>query len=125
MRISDDIQTVEVTSRDEPHMETVAKQVAETLTQHYPDHLWAVGWLPGQALCVKNCAIPGNYGYTIDYSRVATSSELARLAVMAGGELLERCGWKRGQWNGETATQLEGSRPSDFASLGNGPKGIR
>ena len=120
-----DIQTVEVTSRDELHMEVVAKEVAETLSQHYPDHLWAVGWMPGQALCVKNMMIPGNYGYTIDYSRVATSSELTKLAVMAGGELLERCGHPRGKWNGEYATKLEGSRPTDFHPIaGAGAKKI-
>lgn len=114
LKTTDDIQTVEQTSRDEIHMEVVAKQVCEKLLEHYPDHLWRVGWMPGQALCVQNMAIPGNYGYTIDYSRVATSSELAKLAVNAGGELLERCGWRRGSWNGEMATTLEGSRPSDF-----------
>lgn len=113
MRETDDIQTVEVTSFDHEsiQMEAWAKEVAQTLVNHYPAHLWSVGWMPGMTLCVKNMAIPGNYGYTIDGSKVATSSELAKLAMLAGGELLERCGFKRGEWNGEFATHVEGADP--------------
>lgn len=111
-----DIRTVDITSVDEEtvQMEYLAKEVASTLSNTYPAHLWAVGWAPGMTLIVKNMAIPGNYGYTIDGSRIATASELVRLAKLAGGELLERCGMPRGAWNGEFATQLEGSDPKHF-----------
>lgn len=108
-----DIQTVEVTSVDAEsiQMEAWAKEVAHVLVEHYPAHLWSVGWMPGMTLCVKNMAIPGNYGYTIDGSKIATVTELKRLAMLAGGELLERCGQKRGEWNGEFFTKVEGADP--------------
>lgn len=99
-----DVQTVEVGSYDAEtaQMQIMAKEVATVLGAHYPEHLWAVGWAPGMTLVVKNMGIgDARYGFTIDGSRVATSSELSRLAMLAGGELLERCGVKRGAWNGE------------------------
>lgn len=104
---------VEETSIDQEtaEMEYKAKQVAEVLTKHYPDHLWMVGWLPGMTLVVKNMAIPGNYGYTIDAAKSFSASQLAHCAMLAGGELLERCGFSRGRWNGEFATHVEGADP--------------
>ena len=99
-----DIAVAELTSIDNEsiEMEYKAKQCAETLSQHYPAHLWMVGWAPGMTLVVKNMAIDdGRYGFTIDAANAATASELTRMAVMAGGELLERCGVKRGKWDGE------------------------
>jgi hypothetical protein len=115
-----DIQTVDITSVDEEtvQMEAMAKVAAQILCDTYPRHLWAVGWLPGLALCVKNMAIPGNYGYTLDCTKIATASEFKRLVVTAGGELLERCGMARGTWNGEFATVLEGSSPQHFQTIG-------
>ncbi len=114
-----DIQTVDVTSVDNEtiQMEKMAKDVAQILCDTYPRHLWAVGWAPGMTLIVKNMVIPGNYGYTIDGSRVATASELVKLAKTAGGELLERCGMPRGAWDGEFATKLEGSDPRHFQTI--------
>jgi hypothetical protein len=119
-RNGNDIQTVDISSVDEEtvEMEVKAKEVAQVLTEAYPRHLWAVGWMPGLALCVKNMAIPGNYGYTIDCSKVATSSELKRIALQAGGELLERCGMRRGAWDGQFATHLDGSDPQHFQTIG-------
>jgi len=115
-----DIQTVEITSHDEETvmMEAAAKTAAQILTDAYPRHLWAVGWLPGAALCVKNMAIPGNYGYTLDCTKIATASEFKKLVRTAGGELLERCGMNRGTWDGEFATKLEGSDPQHFQTIG-------
>ena len=108
-----DIQKVEETSIDEEsiEMEAKAREVAHILSKHYPDHLWMVGWAPGMTLVVKNMAIPGNYGYTIDAAKSFSASDLATLAMRAGGELLERCGFARGRWNGEFATHVEGADP--------------
>jgi hypothetical protein len=108
-----DIQTVEETSVDEEsiEMESRAKSVAHTLSRHYPDHLWAVGWAPGYTLVVKNMAISdGRYGFTIDAAKSFSASDLDRLAINAGGELLERCGVRRGRWNGEMM-HLESTQP--------------
>lgn len=115
-----DIQTVDVSSVDEEtvQMEAMAKTAAQILCDHYPDHLWVVGWHPGLALCVKNMAIPGNYGFTIDCTRIATASEFKRLVYQAGGEMLERAHMSRGSWNGEFATVLDGSDPKHFQTIG-------
>ena len=101
---SADIAVAEVTSVDDEsvQMEVMAKDVAQVLSAAYPRHVWMVGWAPGMTLVVKNMAIDdGRYGFTIDGAKVATASELTRLARNAGGELLERCGVKRGAWDGE------------------------
>lgn len=109
-----DIQTVEIMSADEIDLLDRAKDVAETLTKHYPGHLWAVAWAPGGTLIVKNLAISSQYGFTIDYAKICSSSDLVKAAVLAGGELLERAGMKRGTWDGQFAKQLEGSEARFF-----------
>jgi hypothetical protein len=101
---SADIQTVEVGSVDKEtgQMELIAKMAAQKLTDHYPAHVWCVGWAPGMTLVIKNMAISdGRYGYTVDAAKAASVSELEKAIVMGGGELLERCGVARGSWNGE------------------------
>jgi len=104
MRIDEDAVTVEVTSVDSEssQMELIAKLAATRLMEHYPNHLWAVGWAPGMTLVIKNMAIDdGRYGFTVDAARAATVSELEHHIVMGGGELLERCGVPRGAWDGQ------------------------
>ena len=99
-----EIAVAEVTSVDaeSSQMELIAKLAAKVLCAHYPAHLWMVGWAPGMTLVIKNMAIDdGRYGFTVDAARAATISELERTIVMAGGELLERCGVRRGAWDGE------------------------
>jgi hypothetical protein len=114
-----DIQTVDVTSVDEEsvEMEWKAKLACQTLVKHYPEHLWAVGWAPGMTLVVRNMAIPGNYGYTIDACKAFSSSDLEHMVMIAGGELLERCGFKRGEWNGEFASHVDGADPKHLHTL--------
>lgn len=100
---SSDVQTVEATpDAENVQMEMVAKLSAGLLSRHYPQHLWAVGWAPGLTLVIKNMGIEdARYGYTVDVAKAATISEVEKAVVMGGGELLERCGVARGQWNGE------------------------
>jgi len=109
-QIDCDIQKVEQTSvgPEDAQMELIAKLAATKLSSHYPNHLWAVGWAPGMTLVIKNMAMDGRYGYTVDAAKAATVSELERAIVMGGGELLERMGMVRGKWNGEFATEVEG-----------------
>jgi len=105
-----DIQTVEVTSRDsgeDSQMELIAKLAAQKLSQHYPAHVWMVGWAPGMTLVIKNMAMDARYGYTVDAARAHSISDLERAIMMGGGELLERMGMKRGAWDGEMPTQLQ------------------
>lgn len=99
-----DIQVVDQTSVDDETTQMImfAKLAAQTLSQHYPNHLWAVGWAPGMTIIVKNMAISdGRYGFTIDVPRAHSISHFEKVVMQAGGELLERCGVPRGSWNGE------------------------
>lgn len=105
-----DIQTVEVTSRDsgeDSQMELIAKLAAQKLSQHYPAHLWMVGWAPGMALIIKNMAMDPRYGYSIDAAKAHSISELEHAIMIAGGEILERMGMSRGAWDGEMPTQIQ------------------
>lgn len=88
-------------------MEARAKSACAVLSKHYPLHIWAVGWAPGQTLIVKNMAMDGRYGFTIDCAKSHSASDLDRLVMLAGGELLERTGMKRGKWDGEFATKMD------------------
>jgi len=108
-----DIGAVEITSMDDIKEMETAKMVGEVLQQAYPAHLWAVSF-QGGSIIVKNMAIPGNYGMILDNAERYSASALRRHAIMSAGELLERCGFKRGVWNGEGATHLEGADPKIF-----------
>jgi len=118
-RNGNDIQTVDITSYDEEtvFMEATAKTAAQILADSYPEHLWAVGWHPGFCLAIKNMAIPGNYGFTIDVPKCATSSEFKRAVLWGGGEMLERAHMKRGAWDGEFAKVLEGADPKHMPEI--------
>ncbi len=74
-----------------------AIDVGHALTAHYPGHLWLVGW-QGGSIVVRDASISGDYGFYIHPDQSATSSELARKAVMYGGELLARAKIKRGKF---------------------------
>lgn len=97
---------VDLTTVEDLHQISTAKEVAETLLQHYPGHLWAVAW-QGGSIAVKNMNISGDYGFYIHPDATATASELAAKAVHYGGELLERAGLARGRWNGINPTALD------------------
>ena len=90
-----------------------AKEVGDTLNQHYPNHLWAVSW-QGGVLIVKNLAISSFYGFVLKYADSYSASHLAQQAVIAGGELLERAKMVRGKWDGGFAETLEGSESRFF-----------
>ena len=99
-----DIVIAEETSVDQEsaQMHLFAKLGAQILSQHYPNHVWMVGWAPGMCIVVKNMAIDdGRYGFTVDAGKAASISEYEHAVMIAGGELLERCGVTRGAWNGE------------------------
>lgn len=113
-----DIAVAEVTSTDDIWAMEWAKAVAEELSKHYPAHLWAVAW-QGGALVVKNMSISGQYGMILEDPKKSSLKQILRDARIKGGELLERCGMKRGQWNGEAATHLEGSDPRFFQPWAN------
>jgi hypothetical protein len=94
-----------------------AKEVADTLAQQYKGHLWAVS-VQGGVLVVKNLAISTFYGFVIKHMDSFSATDLAKKAVWAGGELLERAGIPRDKpWDGRMAEHLEGSDPRFFQNL--------
>jgi hypothetical protein len=113
--MSSDFHTVVVehTSHDseDTMMHQVAQGAAEILNRHYPNHLFAIGWAPGLTLVIKLMSAPAaeKYGYTIDMTKICSQTDAAVKIMRAGGELLERAGLKRGAWDGQFATKLDGA----------------
>jgi hypothetical protein len=87
-----------------------AMQIGEALNEVYPGHLWAI-YFSGRTMVIKNMAISPYYGMALDDADLVTYAELKRAAIIAGGELLERAGMRRGRWNGQEASHLEGEDP--------------
>src|SRR5271169_489737 len=99
--MSDDFNdVVEVTSGDDLAEISVCKLVGDALHDAYRNHLWAV-LFQGGAIVVKLMSVEGNYGFIMSPKERYSASAFKRHAVMAGGELLERSGQKRGEWDGE------------------------
>jgi hypothetical protein len=104
----------DITSIDDIKLMEKAKIVGDILNEHYPCHLWLVCW-QGGALVVKNLALGSHYGFIMrdDPDYVV----LAHNAMIAGGELLERARMKRGKWDGEMPTHLDGADPRIWKPL--------
>lgn len=94
-------------------MHRVAQGAAEILERHYPNHLWAIGWAPGLTLVIKLMTAPAadKYGFTVDLAKAISATDTAKRIMRAGGELLERAGFKRGAWDGEFSEKLDGADP--------------
>lgn len=70
---------------------TLAQNVGESLNKHYPGHLWAVDVPTGQGVVhVRDLTLSGKWGITLKVSDIYSMSELDRLCMKYGGELLER-----------------------------------
>lgn len=107
-----DVQTIDMTpDRENPQMELIAKMAAVTLNKHYPNHLWMIGWAPGAVLVIKNGGADSRYGFTIDIAKSHSVNHLEHWIMVAGGELLERMGHRRGAWDGEFRMRYEGMLP--------------
>lgn len=89
----------------------LCRNVAEALNQHYPGHLWAVEPPHGGVLSVRDLSLSGEYGFHIKIPDIYSASELAKIAMRMGGELLERYNVARSRINHEKMATL----PVDFA----------
>lgn len=70
--------------------------VGEQLYKHYPGWRWSVECtLSTGTINVRNMNLSGKYGFVLFISQVERPGGES-LAVTAGGELLERCGFPRG-----------------------------
>ena len=75
----------------------LAACLAALLDKHYPSHFWNVDVNSVQGFInVKNFYLSGKWGFRIDMALIYSISQLEKVVVMAGGELLERYGLRRG-----------------------------
>ena len=95
-----------------------AQEVAETLERHYPNHPWLVSF-QGRVLVVRHIVISDmvrdllgrdGFGFVLKHLDTSGAKDLARKAVMAGGQMLEAFRLPRGAWQGETPTIPDGWR---------------
>lgn len=93
---------------DEAHDLAKAQEVLATLCRHYPLHLWQVSF-QGRVLVVRHGLISDavrrelgrdGFGFVLKHLDSCSASELAHNAMLAGGQMLEAFGYKRGAWDG-------------------------
>lgn len=94
----------------------IAKQVAETLMEHYPHpHLWAVSADGSTGLItIKNLNLNGQWGYVLKLPKVYSASSLSKDVMRAGGEILERFKMNRGRFDEQQYTELKTNFAGDF-----------
>lgn len=104
-----EIRLIEKGDKDEALDLQKAQQVATTLERHYPNHPWLISF-QGRVLVVRHLAISDlvrndlgrdGFGFVLKHWDTSTASELSHKAMLAGGEMLEAFGLKRGAWKGE------------------------
>jgi hypothetical protein len=73
-------------------------EFAGSILQHYyPHHEWLVEADRKKGMLdIRNLDLHGGKGYRIKMNGYATSSELQKIVMLAGGELLERADLARG-----------------------------
>lgn len=77
----------------------LVKNIADTLERHYPGWLWAVR--PdhlGGVIDIFSMRLSGQWGYRVLTKNIQNDASL-RLALIAGGEILERFGQRRGPYS--------------------------
>jgi hypothetical protein len=74
----------------------ICAAVGQKLQNHYPRWIWFIEckWETG-IVTVKNLSLHGDYGFVLHLEELVNDADL-KLVVVAGGELLERCGFEAG-----------------------------
>ena len=93
----------------------LAKRLAEVLERHYAGHLWAVKVDSSQGIAtVQNLRLSGRWGFMLKLRDMAYQDEIAREAMQAGGELLERYRLSRGRFKESEYEALPTTRLGDL-----------
>jgi len=88
-----------------------AKQMADTLHKHYPDHLWAVTCDDYQGIVtVRNMSLSGAWGFVLKSDSMYSASHFDKEVMRAGGELLERYRVHRGRAEHDELAALPADR---------------
>jgi len=104
-----EIRLIENGDADESMDLQKAKEVSETLEAHYPNHPWLISF-QGRALIIRHLAISDTvrndmgqdgFGFVLKHWATSSAKELARNAVMGGGQMLEAFSLPRAAWKGE------------------------
>jgi len=103
---------MEITDIIDPIDQQICEMVGQVLLRHYPNHQWLVQADRRKGLIdIRNLSLDGQMGCRIPMDGYATASELERLAMRYGGEILERYHVERGRLNQERVDEL----PTDFS----------
>jgi hypothetical protein len=94
--------------------------IGNALNQIYPGHLWAVS-SNGGVTYVRNLSLHGMWGYVLHNHRIM-SDDPVRLAIKAGGELLERWNVSRSKAGPDQAMAILLGTPVQTRQL---PEGIQ
>lgn len=87
---------------------SLCKNVAESLNKHYPGHLWAVATPPNTGVVqVRDLSLSGEWGFMIRIPEIYSVSELDKMCMRYGGELLERYRVSRSRANQEQLAALK------------------
>lgn len=98
----------------------LAVEISKILSDHYPGYQWLVGVLSDNGVIqIKNMEVSGTWGYQIGGAgrtfQSMTHDEIKHQAIVAGGEILERAGLRRGRIDQNTLVEwVDGiTRPQD------------
>lgn len=94
----------------------LAKDIGDTLHNHYPGHLWAIevdG--PNGVAHIRDLLVSGRMGYTLKLVNMYSYSDFKKDVIRAGGEILERYRLSRGAFNEAQYSGLKTNFAGDFA----------
>lgn len=110
--VSRDVTDVDPLAIVDPLDQQICELVAGVLLRHYPGHDWLVQADRRKGLIdIRNLSLDGQLGVRIPMRGLASASELERLAMVYGGEILERFHVERGRLDQDKLDAL----PTDFA----------
>lgn len=93
----------------------MAKDIADTLNNHYPGHLWAVNVDgPNGVANIRDLLLSGQMGYVLKLVNMFSASDFKRDVIRAGGEILERYRMTRGRLDEGQYENLQTNFAGDF-----------
>jgi hypothetical protein len=96
----------------------VAREVGDTLERHYPGWMWCVDVPAKQGVVrVKSGFMDMRFGFTLKLVESYSATHLAKEAVRAGGELLERAGMPRSRYTFDREAAAGNRNPRGFLSF--------
>ena len=92
---------------DEAANMMMAQAVSGLLLRHYPDHMWLVNAdIRNGIINIFNPRVSTRYGYTVVVDDWLQERVVGNKVMLAGGEILERAGLRRGRFNPEEYAAL-------------------